>query len=55
MTNFQATFQCLMNKIVSGLEGCEYYVDEVIICSDSWEITCKHFWSIFQKMFQKQS
>jgi len=33
----QATFQRLMNKNISGLEGCECYVDDVIICSDSWE------------------
>lgn len=35
--NSQATFEHLMNKIISGLEGCECYVYDVIICSDSWQ------------------
>ena len=37
MKNYQATFQRLMNKTISGLEGCECYEDDVIIQSDGWE------------------
>jgi hypothetical protein len=33
MKNSQAKFQHLMNNIISGLEGCECYVEEAIICS----------------------
>jgi hypothetical protein len=39
-TNYQATFQGLINKSISGLEGGEYNVDGVIICIDSSE---EHF------------
>ena len=46
----QATFQRLMNKNISGLEGCECYVDDVIICSD-WQLER----SIFQKVLGAKS
>lgn len=31
-----ATFQCLMNQVVAGLEGCAVYLDDVVIHSDTW-------------------
>jgi hypothetical protein len=33
MKNSQAIFQHSMNNIIAGLEGCECYVEEAIICS----------------------
>lgn len=36
MKNNEATFQRVMNKNIPDLEGCECYVDNVIIWSDGW-------------------
>ena len=36
MKNSPATFQQLVNNIICGLDGCDAYIDDVIIYSDSW-------------------
>ena len=40
MKNAPATFQWMINKIIAGLEGCQGYIDDVIVYGDSWE---QHF------------
>ena len=40
LRNAPSTFQRLMNRVVSGLEGCAVYLDDVVICSNTWE---EHF------------
>ena len=35
MSNSQASFQRLINKVIADLEGCEAYIDDVIIYSDT--------------------
>ena len=35
--NSSATFQRLINKVIADLEGCEAYIDDVVIYSDTWE------------------
>jgi hypothetical protein len=47
--NAPATFQRLMNREVSGLEGCAVYLDDVVIYSDSWE---EHVWRV-QTLFER--
>ena len=37
MKNSPPTFQRLINSVISGLEGCYAYIDDVILCSDSWD------------------
>ena len=37
MKNSPATFQRLINSVVAGLDGCEAYIDDVIIFSNTWE------------------
>ena len=37
MKNSPATFQRLVNKVISGLDGVAAYIDDVIICSKTWE------------------
>ena len=36
MKNSPATFERLVNNIICGLDGCDAYIDDVIIYSDSW-------------------
>ena len=37
MKNSPAMFQRLINSIVSDIDGCEAYIDNVIIYSETWE------------------
>ena len=37
MKNAPATFQRLINNVISGIDGCEAYIDDVFIYSDTWE------------------
>ena len=36
MKNSPATFQRLVNNVICGLDGCDAYIDDFIIYSDSW-------------------
>ena len=37
MRNAPVTFQRMINSVVSELEGCAAYIDDVVIYSHSWE------------------
>ena len=37
MKNSPASFQRLINKVIADHEGCEAYIDDVIIYNDTWE------------------
>lgn len=37
LQNDPATFQRLMNLVVSGLDGCSVYLDDEVVYSDSWQ------------------
>ena len=37
MKNSPATFQRLINSVTSGIDGCDAYIDDAIIYSDTWE------------------
>ena len=37
MKNSPATFQRLMNQVISDLDDCECYIDDVVIYSDTFE------------------
>ena len=51
MKNSPASFQRLINKVIANLEGCEAYIDDVIIYSDTWE---EHL-RIIQEFFERLS
>ena len=36
MKNAPATFQRMVNKLVRNIDGCEGYIDDVVIFSDNW-------------------
>ena len=37
MKNTPATYQQMINTVVSGLQGCGAYIDDLVLYSDSWE------------------
>ena len=37
MKNAPATFQRMIHRVIDGLEGCEGYIDDIIVFSDTWE------------------
>ena len=37
LKNAPATFQQMIHQILAGLEGCEGYIDDIIIFSDTWD------------------
>ena len=37
MKNSPATFQRLVNSVLSGLDNCEAYIDDVIVYNNNWE------------------
>ena len=37
MKNAPATLQQMVNKVIAGLEGCQAYIDDVIVYGDIWE------------------
>ena len=41
MKNAPTTFQRMMNKVIAGLDGCETYIGDLVLYSDSWEIHIK--------------
>lgn len=46
--NAPATFQRLMNLVVSSLDGCVVYLDDVVVYSDTWREHVKHIKNLFE-------
>lgn len=51
LRNAPATFQRLMNEVISGLEGCAVYLDDVVIFSDTWEEHVARIHALFERLF----
>ena len=49
MKNSAATFQRMINGLISGLPNCAAYIDDIVIYSDTWE---EHF-DLLSKLFQR--
>lgn len=50
MRNAPATFQRLMQKVLSVVKNCEAYLDDVLIYSNSWEEHIKTLREIFAQL-----
>ena len=37
LKNAPATFQRMIHDVLAGLEGCEGYIDDIVVFSDTWE------------------
>ena len=50
MKNAPATFQRMVNKLVQDIDGCEGYIDDVVIFSDIWSDHIRQIKRFFQIM-----
>ena len=50
MKNASATFQRMVNKLVRDIDGCEGYIDDVVIFSDNWSDHIRQIERFFQIM-----
>ena len=50
MKNSPATFQRLVNNVICGLDGCDTYIDDVIIYSDSWSDHLQRIRKFFDRL-----
>ena len=50
MKNAPATFQRMANKLVRDIDGCEGYIDDVVIFSDNWSDHIRQIKRFFQIM-----
>ena len=50
MKNPPAIFQRLINQVISGLTGCEAYIDDVIVYSETWSEHVKILCKLFEKL-----
>lgn len=50
MHNAPATFQRLMNIVLSGLSFCEAYLDDLVVCSETWVEHLEHLRVVFGRL-----
>ena len=50
MKNSPAMFQRLVNNVICGLDGCDAYIDDVIIYSDSWSDHLQRIRNFFDRL-----
>lgn len=50
LRNAPATFQRLMNRVVSGLEGCAVYLDDLVVFSDSWDLHLQRLHAVLMRL-----
>lgn len=50
LRNAPATYQCLMNKELTGLRGCAAYLDDVVVFSDTWEAQVQCLSAMFEQL-----
>lgn len=50
MRNAPATFQRLMNVVLAGLPFCAAYLDDLVVCSESWVAHVEHLSVVFCRL-----
>lgn len=48
--NIPATFQRLVNTLLSGLSGCEADLGDIIVYSDTWKGHIQQLWAVFSRL-----
>ena len=52
MKNSGATFQRLVNKVISGLDNCAAYIDDMIVFSETWSDHLRHLEQLFARLME---
>ena len=52
--NAPATFQCMINKVIAGLPGCEGYIDDVVAYTETWEEHLHRMKQLFRRLRESQ-
>ena len=50
MKSAPATFQRMINNVIKDLNCCYAYIDDLIVCSDSWEQHLTHLYDTFDRL-----
>lgn len=50
MRNAQATFQHLVNTVLSGLSGCDAHLDDIVVYSGFWDEHIQQLVSVFERL-----
>ena len=50
MKNAPATFQRLVNSLICGLEGCEAYIDDLVVYSEDWDVHIGRIRELFKRL-----
>lgn len=50
LRNAPATFQRLMNLVLSGVDHCEVYLDDIVVYTDSWTAHLKTLTEVFERL-----
>ena len=48
--NAPTTFQRLVNTVLSGLSGCEAYLDDIVVYSKTWEEHIQQLRAVFGRL-----
>ena len=54
MKNAPATFQCMINKVIAGLPGCEGYIEDVVAYTETWEEHLHRMKQLFRRLRESQ-
>ena len=50
MKNAPATFQRLVNSLISDLDGCEAYIDDIVVYSEEWDVHVQRIRALFDRL-----
>jgi hypothetical protein len=50
MKNAPATFQRLINSIIADIDGCEAYIDDLVLYADTWDKHMEQILKLFEKL-----
>ena len=48
--NTPTSFQTMINTVISGLQGCDAYINDVIVYSDTWDLHVKQLKAYFCRL-----
>ncbi len=50
LKNAPATFQRLVNSVIADIDGCEAYIDDLVLYADTWEKHMEQLHKLFEKL-----